>query len=131
MTTILLDHNLEGDAVLLLGAIAKTGWLELISIQFVTFAEVGLPPNSDDRAVWRFAQERQMLLLTDNRNKEGEDSLEQTLREEVTADSLPVITIGKRSRLENVEYRDLCANRLVEIVVDLDRYVGYSRLFIP
>jgi hypothetical protein len=72
-----------------------------------------------------------MLLLTDNRNKEGEDSLEQTLREEVTADSLPVITIGKRSRLENVEYRELCANRLVEIVVDLDRYIGYSRLFIP
>lgn len=72
-----------------------------------------------------------MLLLTDNRSMEGENSLEQTLREEVVADSLPVITIGIRGRLEEIDYRDKCANRLVEIIIDLDQSLGCSRLFIP
>ena len=131
MTTILLDHNLEGDGGLILGALTKTGWLELVPVQLVTFAEVGLPINSNDRQVWRFVQERQMLLLTDNRNMQGDHSLEQTLREEVAADSLPVLTIGDRDRLNEPDYREQCADRLAEIVVDLDRYLGYRRLFIP
>lgn len=131
MTTILLDHNLSGDVVFLQRSLAKIGWLELVPIQFVTFSEVGLPVESNDREVWRFVQEKRMLLLTDNRNMAGENSLEQTLREEVIANSLPIITIGTRDKLEDVDYRDKCANRLVEIVVDLDRYLGYRRLFIP
>lgn len=62
---------------------------------------------------------------------EGEASLEQTLRAGLTATSLPVLTIGSRDRLLESEYRQHCANRLVEIVIDLDRYLGYDRLFIP
>jgi hypothetical protein len=93
--------------------------------------DVNLSVDSSDRMVWRFAQEHRMLLLTDNRNMKGDDSLEQTIREEVTADSLPVITIGSLDRIDESEYRQLCANRLVEIVIDRDCYLGYSRLFIP
>ena len=44
--------------------------------------DAALPSDSDDRAVWRFCQERDMLLLTGNRSMKGEDSLEQVLREE-------------------------------------------------
>ncbi|MGH9831455.1 MAG: ACP S-malonyltransferase [Blastocatellia bacterium] len=131
MTTILVDHNMEGDAALLWGTIAGDGWLEIVPMRIVTFADVNLPVDSNDRVVWRFAQEHRMLLLTDNRNMKGDDSLEQTIREEITADSLPVITIGNLDRIDESEYRQLCANRLVEIVVDLDCYLGYSRLFIP
>ncbi|MEH2083983.1 MAG: hypothetical protein V7K89_29645 [Nostoc sp.] len=50
--------------------------------------------NSDDRVVWRLAQENQMILLTANRSMKGKDSLEQVIREENTLASLPVITIG-------------------------------------
>jgi hypothetical protein len=131
MTTILVDHNMEGDAALLWGTIAGDGWLEIVPMRLATFADVNLPVDSSDRVVWRFAQEHRMLLLTDNRNMKGDDSLEQTIREEVTADSLPVITIGSLDRIDESEYRQLCANRLVEIVVDLDCYLGYNRLFIP
>jgi predicted nuclease of predicted toxin-antitoxin system len=42
----------------------------------VRLADVGLPDNSTDREVWRFAQANQMLLLTNNRNMEGVDTLE-------------------------------------------------------
>ncbi len=31
----------------------------------------------------------------------------------------------------NPEYRERCATRLVEIVLDIDGYRGVSRLFIP
>ncbi|MDX2042335.1 MAG: DUF5615 family PIN-like protein [Acidobacteriota bacterium] len=131
MTTILLDHNLEGDADLLLGALAKNGWLEIVPIRLVTFTEVGLPTDSTDNEVWEFAQQQGMILLTDNRNMDGEDSMEDTLRRKVTADSIPVLTVGKRSRLGKVAYRKQCADRLAEIVLDLDRYLGYSRIYIP
>lgn len=51
----LIDHNLKGHALVLFGAIASQGWLDIVSIQFVTFAEIELSINSDDRVVWRLA----------------------------------------------------------------------------
>ncbi len=131
MITILVDHNLEGDAVSLWGVAARDGWVDLIPMRLLTFADVNLPVDSDDRVVWRFAQANRMLLLTDNRNMKGDDSLELTMREEAVADSLPVVTIGDRARLDQHDYREQCVSRLVEIVVDLDHYLGYHRLFIP
>ena len=49
--------------------------------------------DASDRLVWRYAQENQMMILTANRNMKGENSLEQVMREENTADSFPVLTI--------------------------------------
>jgi hypothetical protein len=98
MILILVDHNMEGQATLLGGTLLTEGWLDLLPIRLVTFTEVGLPFDSDDRTVWRFAQTHKMLLLTDNRSMKGPDSLEQTLREENTPTSFPVLTIGSINR---------------------------------
>jgi hypothetical protein len=92
---------------------------------------VELSIESNDRAVWQFAQTQGMLLLTDNRNMEGEDSLEQTLREENSPTSLPVLTIGRLDRLLAFEYREQCAARLMEIILDIDIDRGVGRVFIP
>jgi hypothetical protein len=128
----LVDHNLKGHAVVLAGSILSGGWLDWVPIRFVTFDEMKLPVNSDDRVVWQLAQSNQMILLTANRSMKGENSLEQVMREEITPTSLPVITIGDADRLlNNSEYRQRCATRLVEIVLDIDGYRGVSRLFIP
>ncbi len=128
----LIDHNLRGHAVLLSGSILSGGWLDWVPIRFITFDEMKLPINSDDRVVWQLAQSNQMILLTANRSMKGENSLEQVMHEEITPTSLPVITIGNADRLLNEpEYRERCATRLVEIVLDLDAYRGVSRLFIP
>jgi hypothetical protein len=97
----------------------------------MTFSEVGLPFDSDDRTVWRFVQAQRRLLLTDNRSMKGADSLEQTIREEHTPTSLPVITIGSLDRLDEQTYCERCITRLVEIAVDLAAYTGITRLFIP
>ncbi|MCA2656573.1 MAG: ACP S-malonyltransferase [Microcystis sp. M015S2] len=128
----LIDHNLKGHALVFLGAIATQGWLDIVPMQFVTFAEMDLSINSDDRTVWRLAQENQMILLTANRSMEGKDSLEQVLREENTSESLPVITVSNADRLLNdSEYRGRCVESLVEIVLDIDTYRGARRIFIP
>ncbi len=129
--TFLVDYNLDGYALVFLGILTKLGWIELISIRFVTFREVGLSMASSDRVVWRYAQENQMMILTANRNMKGEDSLEQVMREENTANSLPVLTIGSLDRLEETDYRERCVERLIEIVLDIDNYKGAGRLFIP
>jgi hypothetical protein len=61
----------------------------------------------------------------------GEDSLEQVMREESTADSFPVLTITDIDRLDEFDDRERCVERLVEIVLDVDNYMGVGRLFIP
>lgn len=126
MITVLVDHNMEGHAILLWGTLAAEGWLDLVPLRLMTFGEVGLPFDSDDRTVWRFVQAQWMLLLTDNRSMKGPDSLEQTIREEHTSTTLPVITIGSLDRLDEQAYRERCATRLVEIALDLDAYAGVT-----
>jgi predicted nuclease of predicted toxin-antitoxin system len=64
MMTFLVDFNLDGYALLLLGILTKLGWFELVSIRFVTFREAGLSMDASDRLVWRYAQENQMMILT-------------------------------------------------------------------
>jgi hypothetical protein len=128
---ILVDRNIEGPSVILWGTLAAGGWLELLPVTMARFADVGLPFDSSDRTVWRFAQEHGMLLLTDNRNRRGADSLEQTIREENSITSLPVLTIGNVARIVEQTYREQCAIRLAEIALDLANYLGTGRLFIP
>jgi hypothetical protein len=128
---VLVDHNIEGQAALLVSTLVTEGWLEPGLFELITFADLGLSYASRDRAVWQFVQERGMLLLTGNRNMDGEDSLEQTIRDENQATSLPVITIADVDRIIEKTYREQCATRLAEIVFDLDDYLGAGRLYIP
>lgn len=127
----LIDHNIEGQSLILFGSITSEGWLETLPIRFISFDEVELPITSSDRVVWRFAQENQMILLTANRSMKGEDSLEQVIREECLPTSLPVVTFANVDRIIEREYREECVDRLIEIALYLENYLGVSRLFIP
>ncbi|MDE5080051.1 MAG: ACP S-malonyltransferase [Trichodesmium sp. St15_bin1_1] len=128
----LIDYNLNGPALILLGSLTGSGWLDLIDIRFIRFSEVELPMNSSDRQVWRFAQANQMILLTANRSMKGKDSLEQVIREENTPTSFPVLTIANVDRLlADSNYRERCVNRLIEIAIDIEYYKGTMRIFIP
>lgn len=127
----LIDYNLRGQAALLWGAIAAEGWLEMMPIRFVGFEEVGLLENSSDYLVWQLAQANKMIILTANRNMKGDDSLEQVIREDNTTTALPVVTIGNKERLDEQSYRERCASRLVETLLDIDNYMGVGRVYIP
>jgi hypothetical protein len=128
---ILADYNINRQALLLSGSLAVSGFLDLIPIRITTFAEVGLAENSSDRIVWRFIQDNKLLLLTANRNAQGEDSLEQVMRQENQPTSLPILTIGDPDRINEFEYRERSLEKLVEIVIDIQDYLGAGRLFIP
>lgn len=127
----LSDHDIEGYAQLLWGTLASVGWLDLMRLELTTFHEIGLPINSNDREVWRFAQANGMILITNNRNMKDETSLEYTIREENQLDSLPVLTIGNVERLADLGYREKCADALVEISLDLENHLGRGRIYIP
>jgi hypothetical protein len=71
------------------------------------------------------------VLLTGNRRQRGNDSLEQVIREENTATSLPVITVGSVDRLDEPVYREQCSSRLTEIMLDIENYRGTGRIYIP
>jgi hypothetical protein len=120
----LIDHNIEGQSLMLFGSITSEGWLETLPIRFISFDEVELPITSSDRVVWRFAQENQMILLTANRSMKGEDSLEQVIREECLPTSLPVVTFANVARIIEREYREECVDRLIEIALYLENYLG-------
>ncbi|MCP4405189.1 MAG: ACP S-malonyltransferase [bacterium] len=131
MSTILVDYNMEGQAVILWDTLVAAGWDVLLPIKMVMFADVGLASNADDRTVWRFAQQHQMFLLTNNRSDNEENSLEQTIREENTLTAYPVLTIGRLDRIRERHYREQCIERFIEILVDIENYLGTGRLFLP
>ncbi|NIR51116.1 ACP S-malonyltransferase [candidate division KSB1 bacterium] len=131
MTKFLVDHNIEGQAEILWGTLAAEGWLEVLPLTLVRFKDVGLDSESSDQEIWRFAQANDLILLTDNRNMESEDSLEQTIRKENTPSSFPVLTIGTLAKMDERIYRVRCATRIVEIAIDLNNFLGTGRLYIP
>lgn len=129
--TLLLDHDIEGQVVYLEAGLAETGWDQLLEIEFLWLRDCGLADNSPDSEVWRYAQEHGLLLITNNRNNDGETSLHATIVRENTPDSLPVITVSNKDSLRLADYRQRAADALVDIIFYPENYRGAGRVFIP
>src|SRR5438046_7140915 len=79
MPTLLSDHDVEGhvEALLMIWTLPK--WIDIwqgLACEVETFKTLGLPTEILDADVWQFCQAHQIVLITGNRNAEGEDSLE-------------------------------------------------------
>ena len=134
MQVILSDHNCEGYARLLFNVLRFDGnWLKLVPMKLQWFRDVGLSIKADDETVWCFCQENDYILLTGNRRTDDkEKSLEFVIRRLVTASSLPILTIGNLRRVgSDPLYRRRCAERLAEIVDEIEKYRGVTRLYLP
>jgi len=134
MQVILSDHNCEGQARAIFDALMYDGtWLQLVPMELKWFQQIGLPVKTKDEEVWQFCQDRGYILLTGNRTaKDKEKSLELSVRRLITPDSLPVLTIGNLERvLADPTYCRACAERLAEIVDELHKYRGVTRLYLP
>ena len=129
--TILLDHDLEGFDIFLHAGLQETGWDQIFSIEFKRLRDYGLPANHPDHEVWRFAQQQHILLLTGNRNNDGDTSLQATLVRENTPDSLPVLTISHKESLFLHDYRQRVAHSLAAIILYPKNYRGAGRVFVP
>ena len=110
---------------------ATSGWSDLAMFKLSTFAEINLPITSTDRVIWRFVQAHGIMLLTGNRNMDGDESLEHVIRKENHGAALPVLTISDLDRMIECQYRKACADRLVEIGLTLDQYRDTERLYLP
>src|SRR5690349_18508417 len=84
MRGLLADVNLQGHLSYLrrlLETLDLWPCLADLNLQLVTFADLNLPSNLDDRSLWNWCQQEHWVLLTDNRNEDGINSLEATLKD--------------------------------------------------
>jgi hypothetical protein len=132
MIGILVDRNIERQGQLLWGQFAEPDWQAMQVASMTTLFEAGLDPDATDLGIWTFCQKRQLLWLTANRNRQGDDSLQAVLDERNEPTSLPVLTVSNPNRaLVDALYRELCAYRIADIALELPRHLGMGRLFIP
>jgi hypothetical protein len=113
----------------------RKDWIEVWSsfgLRIFSFADVGLVPRSPDDEIWQLCQRSDLILLTANRNSIGADSLNATIAREQTDDSLPVMTIADAERvLEDRDYAERVAIRLMEKFMDIETLRGTGRLYVP
>jgi hypothetical protein len=135
MAGIMADHNLEGHFVVLLRLWTSDAWVmlwESLELEVESFARLGMPYNTSDRELWQVCQQREIVLLTANRNDEGPDSLEATIRDLNTLTSLPILTIADPELvLTSQDYAERVAIQVLEYLMDLDNFRGTGRLFVP
>jgi hypothetical protein len=110
-------------------------WREIwtgLNLHVLSFAALGLAPQTSDAVLWQMCQQHQLILITNNRNGKGPDSLEATIRAHNTAACLPVFTLANPDRvLHDPGDRDRVAERLLEYLIDIDNYRGTGRLYLP
>lgn len=138
MTGIVPDVNIQGQIAALTRWLAQSEFAGLwnsLELNVHTFEGLGWAINTPDREVWNRCQSNGLVLITDNRNHDGSDSLEATLRDSVLPDSLPVVTISDKEALwKDRAYAERVAVDLLEILSDtrdFGTYLGAGRLFLP
>jgi hypothetical protein len=132
---IVADHNVEGQLQALLQVFQSDTWREMwgsLGLSYHSLADLGLSPRISDRALWQYCQDHLYVLLTDNRNYDGPDSLEATIRELNVPYSLPVFTLANSRRVQRSKaYADLVAERFLECLIAIENYRGSGRIYLP
>jgi hypothetical protein len=97
MAADLADINVVKQVRLLVQLWESPEWKEIwtqLGMAVRTFQDLQLPLDLSDAELWRTCQERRIILITGNRNEHDAESLEATIREHNTPDSLLVFTIA-------------------------------------
>lgn len=131
----LADANIEGHVDYLMAMAQAAPWEGLwreLGLVYAKFGQIGLDRRASDVEIWQRCQDDGWLLITDNRNKNDENSLEAALRNRGTGDSLPVLTISNSQRLRhNREYAEQVVESLFGILIDVESLRGAGRLYLP
>jgi hypothetical protein len=118
--------------VMLLQEESRLEFWQHLALMLPSFADIGLNPRSADVDVWRTCQAEELVLITTNRNEDGPDSLEATIRTFGTPQSLPVFTLADANRVLNERsYAEVVCDRLLEYLFDIDGLRGAGRLYLP
>lgn len=135
MRGILADNNCQGQFDFLVQLLRSGYRLELweaLEVDIREFVDVELQPESSDAEIWHVCQREELVLITANRSADGADSLERTIRDHNHSTCLPVVTISDSDRVVyDRNYAERSADRLLEILFEIENYRGTGRLFIP
>jgi hypothetical protein len=135
MLGLLADVNAEAHCNALVSVCRGPGWLDIwngLNLRLFRFMDFSLSRETPDSIIWELCQREQLVLVTGNRNAEGDDSLETTIQVHGTVSSLPVVTVADMERLlRDRSYCIRAAERLLEYLFEMDRHLGSGRLFIP
>jgi hypothetical protein len=135
VTGVLADINIQGHVDVLVHLLESDAWIELwraLGLRYITFRDVGLNEQATDATVWQLCQEQGYVLITSNRNQKSPDSLEATIRDRSTPDSLPVLTLADAERFRNDrEYAGRVAASLLQTLYDIESFRGAGRLYLP
>jgi hypothetical protein len=135
MTGILADINIQGHLDVLLQVWQSEEWRAIwqeLDLTVQTFEALGLTRDTSDAEVWQECQKRQIVLITANRNDDGPDSLESTIRNFGTPLSLPVFTVANARRVQlEAAYAARVAAKLLEHFLEIDQVRGTGRLYVP
>jgi hypothetical protein len=135
MLRIMSDNDVQGHVRRVIGICQSAVWEELwrdLQCELCTFEDLGLSGDSTDATVWHTCQSNQVILITGNRNSEGANSLEATIRRHNTADALPVLTLADPDRIgRDAQYTALVVARLLDVLIDVDVLRGTGRLYLP
>jgi hypothetical protein len=134
---MLADVNVQGHMLYLRRLLESVGlWsvLAQVSLELATFAELGLPPNLDDRALWNFCQDQGWVLFTENRNHDGPDSLDATIADSWQDGQLPVVTLANKGHFERDRaYAEGVAIDIAELLfgIESNDYRDQPRIYVP
>lgn len=137
MRGLLADVNVHGHLPYLGFILRRLElWPVLIQqkIEFATFNELQLPNDVKDRTLWNACQERGWVLLTDNRNDDGPDSLGATLADSWRVGQLPVLTLSSKARFErDTIYAERVASDIAELLFGIahEEYCAQPRIYVP
>ncbi len=135
MLRILSDNDVQGHVSRLMDICQLLPWVELwraLECILCTFEDIGLPEDTTDAVIWQACQDNEILLITGNRNAEGPESLEMTIRQRNTPNCLPVLTLADPDRIQREhQYAESVVEGLFDVLVDTDTLRGTGRLYLP
>ena len=103
-----------------------------LGVSLVRFHDVGLSANADDREVRTVCRDGDILLLTIDRKRGEDNSLQAVLDEEARIDDFRnAVPVVRFSRLRLTKETRVFAYELVELLQDIDVYRGTGRQYLP
>jgi hypothetical protein len=137
MRGLLADVNVQGHLPYLRRLLESLDlWpvLAAIPVELATFPDLQIPRDVDDRSLWTRCQELGWVLFTENRNRDGTDSLDATLTDSWREGHLPVLTLANKAKFEHRRrYAERVATDIAELLFGLAQgdYRDQSRIYVP
>jgi hypothetical protein len=135
MQGIMADNDVLGQLQIMIRLLHGEAWRDLwlgLNLRVWTFEDLGLKTDAPDADLWHICQDHQIVLITGNRNSEGPDSLEATIKQHNNANSLPVLTLADPKALsQGGIYAGRVVETMLQYLLEIDNVRGTGRLYLP